>query len=108
MRASLEEAASSAARPSASEPRVGYNGLGWSVRTPLGSFDTRDRTTWRRQMATGLVYLAHFHERTTSALRRHRLACRLARFSRTTRLSRDVGWARSAAADRPRPRARCR
>jgi hypothetical protein len=66
MRASLEEAASSAARPSASEPRVGYNGLGWSVRTPLGSFDTRDRTTWRRQMATGLVYLAHFHERTTS------------------------------------------
>jgi hypothetical protein len=48
------------------------NPLDWSVRTPLGSFDTRDRITWctadgawtaelRRSRNGRHVYLAFFH-----------------------------------------------
>lgn len=71
MRASLEEAVvlGRAAQRIWSERS---NPLDWSVRTPLGSFDTRDRTTWRtadgawtgelRRSRNGRhVYLALFH-----------------------------------------------
>src|SRR5579859_940264 len=51
------------------------NPVDWSVRTPLGSFDTRDRNTWcttdgawtaelRRSRNGRHVYLAFFHRGT--------------------------------------------